>query len=72
MLVLNRKIGERIVIGDCVVVTVLESGRSRVRLGIEAPHEVSIKRHEVLFDVGSSRTGMDRLLAPLAEHYAAD
>ena len=48
MLVLSRKVGERIQIGDDVQLVVLRSTGGRVRLGIDAPREVSIQRHEVL------------------------
>ena len=48
MLVLSRKVGERIRIGDEVVVTVLAIVGSRVRLGIEAPSSVSILREELV------------------------
>lgn len=47
MLVLSRKKNERIVIGDNVVITVVEIRGDRVRLGIEAPQEVPIHRSEV-------------------------
>ncbi len=47
MLVLSRKVGERIIIGDSVVLCILECERNRVRLGIEAPQEVRILREEV-------------------------
>ena len=47
MLVLRRKVGEKIVIGDGVVVTVLETGSHIVRLGIEAPRDVAVHRQEV-------------------------
>jgi carbon storage regulator len=47
MLVLTRKPGEQIIIGEVVVVTVLEVGRGRIRLGIEAPARVNIRRSEV-------------------------
>jgi len=47
MLVLSRKAGERIYIGDDIVVTVITSGNGKVRLGIEAPSHVSIDREEV-------------------------
>jgi len=47
MLVLSRKKNERIVIGDNVVITVVEVRGDRVRLGIEAPQEVPIHRSEV-------------------------
>ncbi len=48
MLVLNRKRGEELVLPDCgVTVTVLGITGKRVRLGIAAPPEVSIQRHEI-------------------------
>lgn len=47
MLVLTRKSGESIVIGDDVVITVLEIRGGQVRLGVEAPREVTIHRSEV-------------------------
>jgi carbon storage regulator len=46
MLVLSRKKGEQIRIGECVILTVLESRNGRVRLGFEAPEEVEIFREE--------------------------
>jgi len=48
MLVLSRKVGERIHIGNDVIVTVLSVRGGRIRLGIEAPEGVHIKRHELL------------------------
>jgi carbon storage regulator len=47
MLVLSRKKNERIVIGENIVITVVEVRGDRVRLGIEAPQEVPIHRSEV-------------------------
>ena len=47
MLVLTRKIGERIRIGDTVTVRVLEVRGSQVRLGVEAPADVRIYREEI-------------------------
>jgi carbon storage regulator len=47
MLVLNRKLDERIVIGESIVVTVISVGRGRVRLGIEAPSHIPVLRHEL-------------------------
>jgi carbon storage regulator len=54
MLILSRKIGERIVIGGSIVVTVLEGRGKRVRLGIEAPPGISIQREELLTNNKSS------------------
>ncbi|MFT4469457.1 carbon storage regulator [Arthrobacter sulfonylureivorans] len=48
MLVLTRKPGERILIGDDIVITVLDARRDGVRLGIEAPRGVKIQRDEVV------------------------
>lgn len=48
MLVLTRRINERIVIGDDIVVTVLEVHGEQVRLGIDAPRTVKVFREEVL------------------------
>lgn len=47
MLVLTRKLGEIIRVGDAVTVRVLEVKGHQVRLGIEAPSEVRIYREEV-------------------------
>ena len=47
MLVLSRKFGERIFIGDDIVITVVSTGSDRVRLGIAAPANVPIHREEV-------------------------
>lgn len=48
MLVLTRRVGESVVIGDDVVVTVLEVRSDGVRLGIDAPRHVRVHRAEVL------------------------
>jgi carbon storage regulator len=47
MLVITRKPGERICLGDDITLTVLEVVGSTVRLGIEAPAEVPVYRHEI-------------------------
>ena len=47
MLVLSRQRDESIIIGDNVVVTIVDVRGDRVRLGIEAPREVSVHRREV-------------------------
>lgn len=48
MLVLTRKPGEKIMIGDDIVITVMEGRGDGVRIGIEAPRGVSIQRSEVV------------------------
>ena len=47
MLVLSRQRDESIIIGDNIVVTVVDVRGDKVRLGIEAPREVSVHRREV-------------------------
>lgn len=47
MLVLTRKAGETIRIGDNITVRVLEARGSQVRIGIEAPSDVKIYREEI-------------------------
>ena len=47
MLILTRKLGERITIGGNIVITLLEITGSQVRLGIEAPRGISIHRQEI-------------------------
>lgn len=51
MLVLARRVGENILIGDDIVVTVLEMGRDQVRIGIRAPRSVSVHREEVYQEI---------------------
>lgn len=47
MLVLSRLRDESIIIGDNVVVTVVDIRGDKVRLGIQAPHEIPVHRREV-------------------------
>ena len=48
MLVLSRKRNESVIINDNIVVTVIDVRGDKVRIGIEAPREVSVHRQEVL------------------------
>lgn len=47
MLVLSRKAGERILIGDDVVISVVRIGPNTVKIGIEAPRDMNIVREEL-------------------------
>ena len=47
MLVLSRKVGESIVIGDNIVVSILEIRGDLIRVGIDAPKQVKVHRREV-------------------------
>jgi len=48
MLVLSRKLGEKIFIGDNICITVVDIDRGKIRLGIEAPRDIAIYREELL------------------------
>jgi len=50
MLVLSRKVGQRILIGDEIAVTVVRVAQGAVRIGIEAPDHLAIVREEILRD----------------------
>ena len=47
MLVLSRKVGERILVGDQITITVVRVTNGGVRLGIEAPGDMTVVREEV-------------------------
>lgn len=51
MLILSRKVGESVMVGDDVVVTVLEVRGESVRLGVRAPRSVVVHREEVFEQV---------------------
>ena len=48
MLVLSRKPGESLVIGKNIRITITQIGRQRVRLGVDAPKDVHVRRSELL------------------------
>ena len=73
MLVLSRRVGESIVVGDDVTVTVLEVRGDVVRIGIDAPRSVRVHRAELLQDVESTNRASvtrDEDAASLAEQLA--
>lgn len=51
MLVLSRRVGESVVIGDDIVVSVLEVRGDVVRIGVEAPRSVQVRRQELVAQV---------------------
>ncbi len=52
MLVLSRKHGEAITIGEGITITILATDGDRVKLGIVAPAEIPVHRHEVYRRIG--------------------
>lgn len=51
MLILSRKVGESLKIGDDVTITIAEVRGSQVRIQIEAPREVAVHREEVYYRI---------------------
>ena len=51
MLVLSRKLGQTFQVGEGVRITVVKIDNNAVRIGIEAPEDVSIQRQEIAFEV---------------------
>jgi carbon storage regulator len=56
MLVLSRKVGERIVVGGNITITVVRMGQGNVRIGIEAPNDMPIVRDELLHGTAEPRS----------------
>lgn len=60
MLILSRKIGETLMIGDDVTVTVLGVKGNQVRIGIDAPRSVPVHREEIYERIHGSRRANDK------------
>ena len=60
MLVLSRKLGEKIYISDNICITVVDIDRGKIRLGIEAPRDVPIFRQELLSDTPAAQIPADK------------
>jgi carbon storage regulator len=57
MLILTRRVGETLVIGDEVTVTVLGIKGNQVRIGVNAPKDVSVHREEIYDRIQREKTG---------------
>ncbi|WP_182112611.1 carbon storage regulator CsrA [Actinotalea sp. JY-7876] len=67
MLVLSRRVGERLVIGDNIVITIIDVRSDGVRIGIDAPRDVRVNRAEVLEAVTRANVEAARSADPAAE-----
>jgi carbon storage regulator len=67
MLVLTRRIGEKIIIGDNVTVSVLAVKGNQIRIGIAAPLEVQVHREEIYQRILKEREA-DRTQAAMIPH----
>ncbi len=58
MLVLSRKAGERILVGENISITIVRIGSNTVRLGFEAPRATNIVREEVTIPIVADRSAI--------------
>jgi carbon storage regulator len=58
MLILTRRIGEKLVINENVIVTILAAKGSQIRIGIEAPRDVQVHREEIFQKILKERKAL--------------
>lgn len=74
MLVLGRNNGQRILIGDDIVITIVEATNGTARVGIEAPRHITVHREEIVIQdkqaaKDAARTNGKKQMAAIAERY---
>ena len=67
MLVFTRKVGESLVISDNIRVTVLSINRDQIRIGINAPREILVHRHEIYEAIVSQNQLASKSAVPSSE-----
>jgi len=67
MLILTRRIGETLMVGDDVTVTVLGVKGNQVRIGINAPKDVSVHREEIYQRIQQEKQGGAPVTRPYAD-----
>ena len=67
MLILTRRVGETVMIGDEVTVTVLRVKGNQVRLGVNAPKSVSVQREEIFHRIKREHTDTENIDTENAE-----
>lgn len=61
MLVMTRRVGEKLVIGDNVTVTVSAVIGKKVRIGIDAPRDITVNREEIFQQILKEREKLNRV-----------
>lgn len=62
MLILSRKCGQKLIINDNIVITIIESGQNVVKIGFDAPKDVKIFREEIYLEIKSENISSNKSL----------
>ena len=80
MLILTRRVGESVIVGDDITISVIEVRGDAVRIGIQAPRSVSVHREEVYLELqkanqqaaGASDAAIDQVIGELSRNKRAE